>query len=77
MIKHEAQSYVVLYRDEKIMCPTDPPFAFRCIATDIEHAEEQCLDLVPGVDIVWSKQSESVDAVIADYWDTIEGPDEA
>ena len=47
------KNYVVLYRDEKIMCPLDAPFGFQCFAEDTDHAEEQCQNAYPGVDVVW------------------------
>lgn len=47
------KNYIVLYRDEKIMCDGDDPFGFQCYADDADHAEEQCLNAYPGVDVVW------------------------
>jgi len=48
------KNFVVLYRDESIMSPLDSPFGFQCWAEDVDHAEEQCLNAYPGVDIVWA-----------------------
>ena len=47
------KNYVVLYRDEKVMCPADAPFGFQCYAETGDHAEEQCQNAYPGVDVVW------------------------
>lgn len=47
------KTFIVLYRDNKIMAPADAPFGFACQADDMDHAEEQCLNAYPGVDVVW------------------------
>lgn len=62
------RSYVVLYRREDIMAPADPPFAFKCMAEDTDHAEEQCLNAEPDADIVWVVQTEHVQSAYYDYW---------
>jgi len=75
--------FLVLYRDEKIMAPADPPFGFSCVADDGDHAEEQCLNAYPGVDVVWVHRCHSllptvpvseVEEALADYWDVQENP---
>jgi len=65
------QNYVVLYRDEKIMGPLDEPFGFQCWADNMDHAEEQCLDAYPEVDIVWiweGKPNIGMEAALNDYY---------
>lgn len=62
------QDYIVLYRREDIMAPADPPFAFKCMAEDTEHAEEQLLNAEPDADIVWVVATDSVDAAYSNYW---------
>lgn len=47
------KTYIVLYREESVMCPGDAPFAFACQADDGDHAEDQCLNANPDADIVW------------------------
>ena len=67
----DMQNYVVLYRDEKIMCPTDAPFGFQCWAENTDHAEEQCENAYPGCDIVWVWQgpnSTGMEAALGDYY---------
>jgi len=66
------KNYVVLYRDEKIMCPADPPFGFQCWAEDADHAEEQCLNANPETAIVWVWQGAEgigMDSALNDYWE--------
>jgi hypothetical protein len=65
------KNYIVLYRDEKIMSPLDEPFGFQCYAEDADHAEEQCLNAYPEVDIVWvwkGKEGVGMSAALADYY---------
>ena len=50
-------SYMVLYRDSAVMCDSDPPFGFHCMAEDSDHAEEQCVDAYPDCDVVWVVES--------------------
>ena len=54
------QSYIVLYRWEDIMAPADPPFAFQCMAENVDHAEEQLLNADPDGDIVWVVQTDEI-----------------
>ena len=65
-------SYLVLYRIESIMSPSDEPFQFRCFADDGDHAEEQCLDAYPDADVVWVTDRVSIEDALADYWATQE-----
>ena len=61
--------YIVLYREEKIMAPADPPFGFVCMADDVDHAEEQCVDANPDGDIVWVYEGEGdMPDALEDYW---------
>lgn len=61
--------YIVLYREEKIMAPADPPFGFVCMADDVDHAEEQCVDANPDGDIVWVYEGEGdMSDALEDYW---------
>ena len=62
--------YIVLYRDETVLCPADPPFAFRCQGDDPEHAEEQCLNAYPETDIVWVYQGKNQFDALREYWNT-------
>lgn len=62
------KNFIVLYRDEKIMCPADAPFQFACQADDADHAEEQCLNAYPEVDVVWVHQGEFIKDALDDYW---------
>jgi hypothetical protein len=63
---------VVLYvrEDEGVV-----PQAFTCQADDPDHAEEQCLNAYPGVDVVWVHIGEWVETDIEritnafrEYW---------
>jgi len=59
------QNFVILYRIEKIMCPTDEPFGFQC------YAEEQCINAYPDCDIVWAWVGEfgvGMDSALDDYY---------
>ena len=70
------KNYVVLYRDEKVMAPADPPFGFQCYADDADHAEEQCINAYPGVDVVWVWQGVEgvgMQPALDDYWGIEEG----
>ena len=70
------KNYVVLYRDEKVMAPADPPFGFQCWAEDTDHAEEQCLNAYPEVDIVWVWQGAEgvgMGPALDEYWGVEEG----
>ena len=62
------RSYVVLYRREDIMAPADPPFAFKCIAEDTDHAKEQLLNADPDGVIVWVVQTDDPEVAYSDYW---------
>lgn len=61
--------YVVLYRDEAIMSPADPPFGFTCQADDADHAEEQCLNAYPDVDVVWVVHGLNYGRALEDYYE--------
>jgi hypothetical protein len=60
-------NYIVLYKT-KLCAPGDNPMGFACHAEDNDHAEEQCLDAEPDVDIVWVVQTESYPAALDNYW---------
>lgn len=69
------KNYVVLYRDEAVMAPADPPFGFQCYADDADHAEEQCMNDCPDCDVVWVWCNEgdvdmrtALDAALDDCW---------
>ncbi len=44
--------FIVLYNRHDIMANGDPPFAFKCMAEDDDHAREQCLNAEPDADIL-------------------------
>ena len=75
------QNYVVLYRDERIMCPADSPFGFQCWADNADHAEEQCENAYPDCDIVWAWQGPNgtgMEAALDDYYNNgMENSDES
>lgn len=60
-------SYVVLYRDDTLDA-LDPPYAFVCMAEDMDHAEEQCQNAEPGCEVVWVAATNSVDSALMAYW---------
>lgn len=60
--------YIVLYNRHDIMANDDPPFAFKCMADDSEHAEEQCLNADPDADIVFVEQTDNVEYVYYGYY---------
>jgi hypothetical protein len=65
------KEYCVLYRIESIMTPLDAPFGFMCMADDVDHAEEQCINSYPDADIVWvfsQIPSTSYAAALDDYY---------
>lgn len=61
-------SYMVLYRIESEMSPSDAPFGFRCYAEDVDHAEEQCTDAYPDCDIVWVANTDDYEEALAQYY---------
>lgn len=65
------RNYVVLYRRDYLL-PADPPLAFRCLAEDADHAEEQCLNAEPDADVVWIVDTISPEAAYQDYWNNTE-----
>jgi hypothetical protein len=65
---NDLQKFFVFYRDESIMASLDPPFIFKCHAEDSDHAEEQCLNAYPEVNIVWVSQTNNVETALDDYW---------
>ena len=64
----DVKTYIVLYRIESILAPTDPPFGFKCQAEDADHAEEQCIDAYPDGEVVWIWEGDSLHDALADYW---------
>lgn len=62
------KQFIVLYRQEKIMAPADPPFGFACHADDSEHAEEQCLNAEPDADVVWIYEGTDMQRALKNYW---------
>lgn len=60
--------YIVLYRIESIMTPTDAPFGFPCMADNTDHAEEQCANAYPDADVVWVAEGGNYHAALDDYW---------
>lgn len=61
-------SYMVLYRIESEMSPSDAPFGFRCHAEDVDHAEEQCTDAYPDCGIVWVADTDNYEEALAQYY---------
>lgn len=61
--------YTVLYREQNQY--TDLPFAFTCMADNVDHAEEQCYNAYPDCDIVWVVQTANVDAAYEDYYELL------
>jgi hypothetical protein len=62
------QQYMVLYRDDAVMAPADPPLAFQCSADDADHAEEQLLDAEPAAEVLWIVQTDNADEAYNDFW---------
>lgn len=58
--------FVVLYTEEG-MDQDEPPLIFKCWADDREHAEEQCRDANPGVDIALVSDGCVYDALASYY----------
>lgn len=61
--------YVVLYRDEAVMAPIDPPFGFLCFAEDTNHAEEQCVNAYPDCAVMWIAEGNDYQAALQNYWE--------
>lgn len=64
------QNYIVLYWDEdaqKEMIAV--PDAFRCMADDTDHAEEQCENAYPGCVIAWVVITDDPEVAYDDYYD--------
>lgn len=60
---------IVLYRDHHKQRGTDVPMAFRCIATDFEHAERLCVAAIgPSVEVLWVTDTNNVNVAIDSYW---------
>jgi hypothetical protein len=67
--------WVVLYRP-KGLNPIFAPEAFMCRAEDGDHAEEQCVNLDPTCEVVWTYLGDAEDAY-KDYWAcSMETPDD-
>lgn len=64
----QLRKYMVLYRVESIMCPTDQPFGFECCAEDTGHAEEQCTNAYPDCDVVWVTEEMDYLASLQNYY---------
>ena len=60
--------YLVLYRIESVMSPSDAPFGFRCHAEDVDHAEEQCTNAYPDCDIVWVADTDDYKEALKQYY---------
>lgn len=60
--------FTVLFDDPAVLLPFDPPLAFQCLADDSGHAEEQCQNAEPRARVLWTVETESIDAAFADYW---------
>lgn len=60
--------YLVLYRIESVMAPSDAPFGFRCHAEDVDHAEEQCVDAYPDCGIVWVADTDDYEEALKQYY---------
>ena len=61
------RNYVVLYKTPDIL-PFDPPLAFKCLAENTEHAEEQCVNAEPQAEILWTVVTNSIEDAYNDYW---------
>ena len=63
------KSWIVLY----VIAEDIVPQVFLCQAEDMDHAEEQCLDAYPDVDIVWAEEGEEgrgTFRAFANYWNS-------
>lgn len=60
-------TFTVLYRTPDLFADEEP-FAFRCEADDVDHAEEQCGDAEPNADIVWVAQTGDVQVTFLNYY---------
>lgn len=60
--------YIVLYRIESVMAPSDAPFGFPCMADNTDRAEEYCTNAHPDADVVWIVEGSNYQAALNDYW---------
>jgi hypothetical protein len=60
------KDYIVLYFE--IGNVLSEPLGFHCKADDADHAEEQCQDANPDIDIVWVWEGDSLIDALHDYW---------
>lgn len=56
--------FIVLYRDSALL-PLDAPWAFRCQATDADHAEEQCVNANTPCTVVWVAATHNTEVAYA------------
>ncbi len=68
-------TYIVLYRPDFLL-PPEAPFGFRCQAEDADHAEDQCENAYPEVEMVWVWAGDNLQDALDDYW-TVSDFDEA
>ena len=62
------EKYIVLYRIESIMSPSDQPFGFSCDAENSDHAEEQCINAYPNCGVVWIAKTDSYTESLEQYY---------
>lgn len=64
---HLLKPFIVLHRDEFLL-PYEPPFAWKCMAEDGDHAEEQFTNAFDEMEIVWVVETDDADAAYQNYW---------
>jgi len=63
------QTYIVLYWDEYAQKELiSMPLAFRCMAEDTDHAQEQCGNAYPGCIIAWIVDTDDPEVAYDDYY---------
>lgn len=60
--------YIVLYRTPGWDDLADHPLAFRCMADDTDHAEEQLVNAEPRAVVLWAVITDDVEVALDDYY---------
>jgi len=67
-LTYENNSYWVIYTEpSKTEMSLKHWLAFNCLADDIDHAKEQCMDAYPKCSILWVKQCLNMYQAINEY----------
>ncbi len=67
-LTYESNNYWVIYIEpSKVEMSLKHWLVFNCLAEDIDHAKEQCMDAYPKCSILWVKQCQDHNQAINEY----------